>query len=336
MKREKNGLIQGICAAALVAAGAAAAYPAPWGADVSTPEKLAAVQERCWKHDVSKDVKVWPEGKVPFRKGTGPIKFKNHELNQSNVVIGEINDPQFTFFAAPGEGAKPVVVVLPGGGYFQLGWNKEGTEIAEWLNRNGYSAAVLLYRVPGQRKAALCDTQRTISLLRHDAQKYNIDPRMIGVIGFSAGANLAVWAATSWKERAYEKVDEADDVSCRPDFQIPIYPWDLLPDNVRKDHLPVDQLKREYPVGRDTPPAFIMQAQDDFCKVETAVGYYLALQRQGVPCELHVYPFGGHGYGLRKLGTPCDNWSDAAAIWLKGLKAWHDQAGKRQGKGRRR
>ena len=325
-------IFPGIFVAALVAVGTVVAYPAPWGADVSTPEKMAAVQERCWKHDTSKDVKVWPDGKVPFQKRQDPIKFKNHELNQSNVIIGEINDPIFTFFAAPGEGAKPVVVVLPGGGYFQLGWNKEGTEIAEWLNRNGYSAAVLLYRVPGQRKAALCDTQRTISLLRRDAKKYNIDPGLVGVIGFSAGANLAVRAATCWKERAYARVDDADDISCRPDFQMPIYPWDLLPDNVRKDHLPVDQLKPQYPVSRETPPAFIAQSQDDPCKIETAVGYYLALQRLHIPCELHVYPFGGHGYGLRKLGTPCDSWSDLAAIWLKGLKSWRARSKERTGK----
>ena len=320
----KNELMRGVCAAALVAASAvstlqAAPYPAPWGADVSTPEKKAEVQARCWKHDESKDVKVWPEGKVPFQAKQGPIQFRDHELNQSNVIIGEINDPQFTFFAAPGEGKKPVVVVLPGGGYWQLGWNKEGTEIADWLNKNGFSAAVLLYRVPNQRKAALADTQRTIGLLRRDAEKYNIDPQMVGVIGFSAGANLAVRAATQWEKRVYEKVDDADDQSCRPDFQLPIYPWDLLPDNVRKDHLPVDQLKPEYPITKATPPAFIAQAQDDFCKIETAVGYYLALQGKGIPCELHVYPYGGHGYGLRRLGTPCDNWSDSAALWLKEL-----------------
>ncbi len=305
--------------AACIAANAQRPYPAPWGADASTPEKRAALTEKLWRHDASRDVKIWPEGKIPLKVSDKPMKFLEHELNQSNVVLTDVNVPQFTFFPASGDGAKPVVVVLPGGGYFQLGWNKEGTEIAEWLNKNGVSAAVLLYRAPRQRDAALCDTQRTIGLLRRDAAKYNIDPRKIGVIGFSAGANLAVRAATNWRKRFYDRVDDADDQPCRPDFQMLIYPWDLLPRNVRKDHLPVDQLKPDYPVDRETPPAFIMQAQDDFCMVETAVGYYLALRAANVRSELHVYPFGGHGFGLRRLGTPCDNWSDAAALWLKKL-----------------
>ena len=305
---------------ALVATlGAPAAYPAPWGAKADTPAEKAAITERCWAHDTSKDVKIWPDGKTPLKVSDKPMKFLEHELNQSNVVITDINEPQFTLFPAKGDGPKPAVVILPGGGYWQLGWNKEGTEIADWLNANGFTGVVLLYRAPNQRDAALCDVQRTIGLLRRDAAKYSVDPKRIGVIGFSAGANLAVRAATNWRKRLYERVDDADDQSCRPDFQMPIYPWDLFPKNLRKDKLPL-VLKPDYPVDQETPPAFIMQAQDDFCMVETAVGYYLALQKAGVKSALHVYPSGGHGYGLRRLGTPCDVWSDAAADWLKGIR----------------
>ena len=91
----------------------------------------------------------------------------------------------------------------------------------------GCSAAVLAYRVPNQREAALCDAQRTVGLLRHKAGQYGVDPHKVGVIGFSAGANLAVRLSTNWRHRAYAEVDAADDYPCRPDFQMVIYPWDI-------------------------------------------------------------------------------------------------------------
>ena len=298
-----------------------------YAADVSTPEKRAALVERLWRHDERFDTRLWPADKVPLQAGKKPLKFLEHELNQSNVVITDIDEPFFTFFPAQAEGMRPVAVVLPGGGYLQLGWNKEGTEIARWLNSLGYSAAVLLYRAPNQRDAALCDVQRAISILRGRAAEFSIRPDRIGVIGFSAGANLAVRASTNWRQRAYERVDALDDISCRPDFQLPIYPWDLLPRvKVEPSGWPVEwrtqgelKLDSAYPVDGETPVAFIAQAQDDFCQIETAVGYYLALRKAGVRAALHIYPAGGHGFGLRRLGTPVDFWSDAAAKWLEDL-----------------
>lgn len=299
-----------------------------YAADASTPEKRAELIKALFAHDPAQDTVVWPEGRVPMRReGSRPIKWLEGELATSNLCLTDVDDPVFTFFPAAGEGPKPVVVVLPGGGYFQLGWNKEGTEIAEWLNANGVSAAVLLSRVPTQRDAALCDVQRTIRLLRHGAAKYCIRPDQVGVIGFSAGANLAVRTATNWRTPLYAPVDEADSHSCRPDFQLAIYPWDLLErvgesadtDSPRAWNVKEMKLGDKYPVDAETPPAFIMQAQDDFCQVETAIGYYMALRKAGVRSALHVYPGGGHGFGLRRLGRPTDVWSDAAADWLRGL-----------------
>ena len=176
-------------------------YPARYCADDSTPEARAALIEELWKHDPAADTKLWPEGKVPMKANDKPLKKMEHELWQRNLVVSDVNDPFFTFFPAPGEGAKGVVVILPGGGYWQLGWNKEGTEIAEWLNSLGFSAAVLIYRAPEQRDAALCDVQRAIGILRRDAAKYGIDPGRVGVIGFSAGANLTIRASTNWRKR---------------------------------------------------------------------------------------------------------------------------------------
>ncbi len=302
----------------MLCAGSLFAGPEKYAAKVDTPEQRAALIQELWRHDAAAETKLWPEGKVPLRANDKPISFTERELNQRNLVVTDINDPFFTFYPASGAGAKPVVVVLPGGGYWVLGWNKEGTEIAQWLNSLGFSAAVLLYRAPNQRDAALCDVQRTIGLLRRDAAKYNIDAGRVGVIGFSAGANLAVRASTNWRKRRYERVDDADDYSCRPDFQMPIYPWDLRhrTDPAQPRGWKGMELTADYPVDASTPPSFTIQAEDDFCQIETAVSYDYHLRLAGVSSTIRIYPRGGHGYGLRKLGQPTDVWSDEAAAWL--------------------
>ena len=294
-------------------------YPARYCADTESAEARQALIAELWKHDPAADTKLWPEGKIPLKANDKPIKNLEHELWQRNLVVTDINDPFFTFFPAKGEGAKPVVVILPGGGYWQLGWNKEGTEIAEWLNSIGFSAAVLMYRAPNQRDAALCDVQRAIGLLRRDASKYAIDPGRVGVIGFSAGANLAISASTNWRKRRYPRVDDADDYSCRPDFQLPIYPWDIRtrndPSSRGKGRKSMD-IRPEYPVDSETPPAFIAQALDDFCEIETTVAYDQRLRRAGVSSTARIYANGGHGYGLRRLGRATDTWPEDAASWL--------------------
>ena len=286
-------------------------YPARYCADTETPEARAALVAELWRHDPAADTKLWPDGMVPLKANDKPITNIEDELWQRNLVVTDINDPFFTFFPAKGDGAKPVVLVLPGGGYRQLGWNKEGTEVAGWLNSIGFSAAVLLYRAPNQRDAALCDVQRAIGILRRDAAKYGIDPGRVGVIGFSAGANLAIRASTNWRKRMYERVDDADDFSCRPDFQMPIYPWDI---RFRNDPATADsgwkgmEMRPEYPVDAETPPAFIVQSVDDFCQIETAVAYDWHLRRAGVSSTAKLYPDGGHGYGLRRIGKSVDAW----------------------------
>lgn len=294
-------------------------YPVRYCADTGTPEARAALIAELWKHDPAAETKLWPDGKVPMKANDKPVANLEHELWQRNLVVTDINDPFFVFFPAKGDGARPVVVILPGGGYSQLGWNKEGTEIADWLNSLGFSAAVLLYRAPGQRDAALCDVQRTIGILRRDAAKYGIDAGRVGVIGFSAGANLAIRASTNWRKRMYGHVDDADDFSCRPDFQLAIYPWDILYRNdpaTTKSGWKGVEMRPEYPVDAETPPAFIAQSLDDFCQIETAVAYDLHLRRAGVGATARIYPNGGHGYGLRRLGKASDAWSDEAASWL--------------------
>ena len=302
-------------------------YPSYYLGKDRTKEQRQALIRELWDHPASAETKLWPEGKVPFKRDDKPLRYVENELWQRNLVVSDINDPFFVFYPAKGVKNAPVVVIFPGGGYSVLGWNKEGTEVAAWLNANGISAAVLLYRAPNQRKAALCDAQRAIGLLRRDAAKYGIDPKKVGVIGFSAGANLAVTVSTNWRQRAYERVDDADDQSCRPDFQLPIYLWDVLERDEKaewiaplQDNGKEPKIRAEYPVDAETPPAFLAQAKDDFCQIETTTTYFRALQAAGVRnCRLELMAFGGHGYGLRKVGNPSDVWSDLAADWLKGL-----------------
>lgn len=295
-------------------------YPAEYSGDVSTPEKRVALMSELWVKDAAKElIPVWPKGTLALSEGAAPYKLLENELHQRNLILGEVVEPHFAFFRAPGEGAKPMVVVFPGGAYHYLGWNKEGTEIAEWLNSLGFSAAVLLYRTD-DRDAALSDAQRLIRILRSQADEYQIKPDKIGVIGFSAGANLAVRLSTNWRKSAYARIDEVDDVSCRPDFMLPIYPWDLRPRknpaNPWQGWLKTHELDAAYPVDAETPPAFIVQAEDDFCEVATAAGLSVALTKAGVANQVNLYSDGGHGYGRRILGHATDIWSHYAALWL--------------------
>lgn len=295
-------------------------YPAQYSGDVSSLEKRAELMRELWVKDEAKELApVWPKGTITRPEGAAPYKLLENELHQRNLILGDVIEPHFAFFRAKGEGLKPAVIVFPGGGYHVLGWNKEGTEIAEWLNSLGFSAAVLLYRTDN-RDAALSDAQRLIRLLRARADEYGVRADRIGVIGFSAGANLAVRLATNWRKSAYARIDEVDDESCRPDFMLPIYPWDLRPRknpaNPWQGWLKTYELDAAYPVDAETPPAFIVQSLDDFCEIETAVGLDLALMKAGVKSEAHIYPNGGHGYGRRVLGRATDTWSYEAAHWL--------------------
>ncbi|MBP5319809.1 MAG: alpha/beta hydrolase [Kiritimatiellae bacterium] len=259
-------------------------------------------------------VAIWPEGKVPARRGESRYKIK--DTNGTILRLSDVDFPEISFFRAPGEGAKPAVLVCPGGGYSILAYNHEGTEIAEWLNGQGYSAFVLKYRCPGQPDAALMDAQRALSLIRSRAEAYGINPKKLGIMGFSAGANLTVRTSTNHKTRAYEAVDEADRFSCRPDFSIVVYPWTLAPGENSLPQLPLT-LRPTFPVDQTTPPAFIIQAEDDGCHVENSLAYFAALKFAGVKAEMHCFPDGGHGYGMRKHGRSVDGWENLLAVWLK-------------------
>jgi acetyl esterase/lipase len=207
------------------------------------------------------------------------------------------------------------VLIFPGGGYRILAWNKEGTEVAEWLNSIGVTAFVVKYRVParpGREKyeAPLQDAQRALGLVRQHAAEWGVDPHRVGVLGFSAGGHLAAAVSTNFDKRTYDPVDAADKLSCRPDFAVVIYPGGTVPRGESK-------LSPELKVGDRTPPTFISQTEDDNARVESSIYYYLALKAAKVPVEMHLYPTGGHGYGLRPSKHAVSTWPQRAAEWFK-------------------
>ena len=225
--------------------------------------------------------------------------------------ITNVSRPTLEIFHAPQkEAPAPAVIVCPGGAYSYVVIDKEGTEIAAWLNRAGYTALVLKYRVPNNREGALQDLQRALSLTRARANEWKIDPARLGVIGFSAGGNLAAKASTQFDQRAYAPVDTADQQSCRPDFTMLVYPAYLETGGVVAPDL---NLKAKI------PPTLIVHNDDDTPHVPGSKVYDAALTEAGVPHQFLHYKTGGHGYGLH-CTKEAKAWPDAAVEWLRNVR----------------
>jgi acetyl esterase/lipase len=208
------------------------------------------------------------------------------------------------------------VVVFPGGGYHILAMDLEGTEVCEWLNTIGVTAILLKYRVPdpAPHGRALEDAQRAIGIVRSRAAEWHIDPQRIGVLGFSAGGHLAASLCCSFQKRIYSPADDADRLSCRPDFAVLIYPAYLSAGDSALN------LDPAFHVTKDTPPAFIVQTQHDPIGVNNSIAYYRVLIQAGVPTEMHLYEAGGHGYGLRPSAMPVSGWPSRLAEWMRSMR----------------
>jgi acetyl esterase/lipase len=236
------------------------------------------------------------------------------------IRLGNVVTPTLTFYAphalgGPAPAIAPAVVVFPGGGYNILAIDLEGTEVCDWLNEAGYACILLKYRVPGtgpypKSAAALQDAQRAMGLVRQHAAEWKIDPKRVGVLGFSAGGHLAAAISTHFEKRLYDPIDAADKLSCRPDFAVVVYPGYLALSEM--NFAPNADIN---PTA-NTPPTFIVQAEDDPAHVENAVVYFLALKNAKVPAELHIFAEGGHGYGLRKTKLPVTHWPGLVEGWL--------------------
>lgn len=269
---------------------------------------------------------LWPNG-APGAPANAPAEADmtkptdNLIAGRPLVRLGNISSPTITYYSpklATGGGPAPAVVVFPGGGYQILAIDLEGTEVCDWLNRIGIACLLVKYRVPNtgpypKSPAALQDAQRSLGLARQHAKEWNLDPAKIGVLGFSAGAHLSAALSTHFEKRLYDRTDEADDQSCRPDFAFIIYPGYLAIAEQNMANNP------EIKPTAQTPPSFILQAENDPVHVENATNYFLQLKAAKVPAELHIYAEGGHGYGLRKTKLPVTDWPRLAQIWLNSI-----------------
>ncbi|AWM40909.1 Acetylxylan esterase precursor [Gemmata obscuriglobus] len=261
--------------------------------------------------------KLWP-GKAPGEtKDIGAEKLTEPKKGQADVKrLGNVSEPTITVYAPPKEKANgAAVVVAPGGGYSILAIEHEGTDVCKWLNDLGVTAVLLKYRVPKREAqspdnlAMVQDAQRAVTLVRGMSKELGVDPNRVGMLGFSAGGHLTVCTALTQK-RLYEKVDQADEaVGHRPNFCVLVYPAYLTDKG--------GALKPEFAVTKDSPPMFFAHSSDDPVTSEGSVALYLALTKNKVPAELHLYATGGHGYGMRKTPHPCASWPDRAGDWLK-------------------
>ena len=257
---------------------------------------------------------LWP-GKV-----SGEIKEKQPPVvdaskNDNKLRFSEVTNPAFEVFLPDSVVKnKSAVIVCPGGAYQRLSYALEGTEIAIWLNRLGYTAFVLQYRVPDKKEGALQDVQRAIRIVRNSSKKWNIDPEKIGVMGFSAGGSLSARASTLFNKKSYSPVDESDSLSCRPSFTLLIYPAYL-------DHGPDFTLTPELQLSKEVPPFFIFQTADDPYGNSSLV-MAAALRNAKIPVELHILATGGHGYGLRPGKIAAETWPLLAEKWfLSGMNS---------------
>jgi acetyl esterase/lipase len=276
-------------------------------------------------------VPIWP-GTVPDAQPVAGREFADTVTNQPIagkpwVLVDQVSQPTMTLYSPTHKNTGLAVVVFPGGGYYELAIDLEGTEVCDWLISKGITAVLLKYRVPGsgphydrqlkhhvEPKApmALEDAQRTIGLVRFHAAEWHVDPHKIGVLGFSAGGHLVANVSTHFDRRSYPAVDAADKESCRPDFAVAIYPGHMT-ENTAKEF----ELNPTIPVSANTPPTFLLQAEDDHVDgVNQSLVYYIALKKAGVPVELHLYAQGGHAFGLRPTKFPISRWPRLVETWL--------------------
>lgn len=258
---------------------------------------------------------VWPD-RAPGETShaTGEVQPFRPEEKPPVTRVTKIRRPTFTVHV-PDQANGTGVVILPGGGFGKVVPDKEGTEAAEWLARHGVTSFVLSYRTtfsktePGWIRP-LQDAQRLMSLVRARAAKWGLKTDRIGLLGFSAGGNVAARLLSSESTRSYDLVDAVDHISFRPDFAMLVYPWRIY--DPEKDDL-VDGVA----VPQSCPPTFIVHTDDDRSSSLGAVLFYAGLKRHQIPAEIHVYGNGGHGYGLRPVkNSEISSWPGHAGHWL--------------------
>jgi acetyl esterase/lipase len=262
-----------------------------------------------------REIKLWP-GKAPGETKELPPEGLQKPKDEKDTIkrLANVSEPTIAVYV-PEKPNGTAVIVAPGGGYSILAIEHEGTQVCEWLNSLGVTAVLLKYRVPrraGQtpdNRAMIQDAQRAVTLVRSMQSELKIDSKRVGMLGFSAGGHLTACACLT-KKRLYDAVDKSDESQPHgPNFGILVYPGGVIDKG--------GALKPEFEVTKYSPPMFFAHSSDDRVSSENSVALYLALQKNKVPAELHLYSSGGHGYGMLKSAHPCSTWPDRAADWLK-------------------
>lgn len=279
----------------------------------------------------SKEIKLW-NGEVP---GSIPNSDYRQTVDSAYwIKIRYVTNPSIQVYPAPADkNTGAAIVVCPGGGYYGISFINEGIEVAKWLNEIGISAFVLHYRLPDdaimkdKSIAPLQDGQEAIRIVRRNAKEWGIDPNRIGIMGFSAGGHLASTVSTHFDEKVYQAKDST---SARPDFSVLVYPVISMDSTIthwgsresllgkKPSEEMIKKFSNELQVTDKTPPAFIVHALDDYyVDIQNSIRYTMALRERKVPCELHLYEQGGHGFGLGYSNGTEKTWTKACEKWLE-------------------
>lgn len=251
-------------------------------------------------------IPLWPEEKMPGER-TADVEAIQPSSGDNVERVTNVSRPTLTVYPAPEQDSPvPAMIICPGGGYGKLAMNKEGSEIATWLNSLGITAIVLKYRVPNNRAGAFQDAQRAMRLVRAHSTDWKIDPHRVGIIGFSAGGHLAALLSAGPDNETYGPIDDADASGFRPDFAILVYPAYLADTD--------DRLAPEFKISSKVPPILIIHSGDDPKYVAGSKVIDRELEAAKLPHRFLLYPTGGHGYGLR-----CEN---DAKVWPEDARAW--------------
>ena len=287
----------------------------------------------CMAFSQNHTLPLW-NGNPPLQTDMGLAEDVRQEgiIRIANVQIPTIEVYLPTKQIATGE----AVVIFPGGGYGILAYDWEGTDFAKWLNAQGIAGIVVKYRLPisksltDPKEVPLMDAQRAIRLVRQHAAAWSIDPAKVGVMGFSAGGHLASTLSTQYTHEVDRPKDAIDALSARPDFSILVYPVisfrdaaahsgsrkNLIGENASQELL--DRFSGELNVTSETPPTFLVHAQDDKgVPIENSLLYYQALHKNGVKASLHIYPSGGHGFGFGLGKGAVEGWREVLLSWMK-------------------
>jgi len=279
-------------------------------------------------------IPLWPTGKMPDAlpdaKPESVTPGKGLIAEKPVTIVWNVSQPTMTIYSPKAKNTGAAIVVFPGGGFHGLAIDLEGTEICDWMTSKGITCVLLKYRVPDSgpnwneerqthvepyAPAALEDAQRSIGLVRLNANKWKINPNKIGVIGFSAGGFMVADISTHFKKRAYSPIDAADKESCRPDFAIALYPGHMR----KKDE--TFALNPYINFTKETPPTFLLQAEDDpVDTVDYSLLYYIGLKNAGVPVEMHLYAQGGHAFALRRTHFEITKWPQLVENWLRTIE----------------